>query len=190
MATKIDKLKSKRTILRSAVTKLENKATRILETDPLDIQELKIFKFQLIEKQNQLKEIDNQTEQIITDLKELEKEIEDNEKYLEKFIRISCQIDLKLEFSLSENSKILVNASNSESISMSKQTVNLPKFDLPNSSGALEDWISFKQIFVTTIHENSEHPHLFRNIKCYNIKLWSNAVSCCGIMSSSRRHRR
>ncbi|GFU60121.1 integrase catalytic domain-containing protein [Trichonephila clavipes] len=107
-------------------------------------------------KQNQLKEIDNQIKEIITDLEELEKEIEDSGKYLEKAIRISCQIDLKLEFSLSENSKILVNASNSESMSMSKQTVNLLKFDLPNFSGALEDWISFKQIFVTTIHENSE----------------------------------
>lgn len=41
-----------------------------------------------------------------------------------------------------------------------KQSVNLPKFDLPRFSGGLEDWLSFKQIFGTTIHENTQLSNL------------------------------
>lgn len=70
LASKLEKLESKRIILRFSVTKLENKTLKKLEIETLDFQELKISKSQLFEKQTQLEEINSQIEEVLTDLGE------------------------------------------------------------------------------------------------------------------------
>lgn len=154
MATvKLDKLKAKRTTLRSSVSKLETKVLKVIESDSIEYQELRVLRIQVNEKQNQLDIVNKEIEDII-DIQDLEKEVEDSEKWSEKLIRIKCQIESKIE-SCSQNISD-VKKQDEISIPVSKQSVNLPKFDLPHFNGSLEEWLNFKQIFISTIHENSD----------------------------------
>lgn len=96
MASKLDKSKSKRGIHRSAITKLETKITKYLEAEQIDCKELNIFKFQIIDQQNQINSLNNEVEDLVTDLEDLKKDVEESQKYTEKLIRMKVEIECKI----------------------------------------------------------------------------------------------
>lgn len=140
--TSIKQALTKKRVQKAQLTKLDNKVI----SDDFDIKELDIC--------------DQKLKDIITELNECfdylfengqDSDIDTYASEQEQVFDIRDQIEYKLNKMKkkddSKESPLLTNRCT---------TVRLPKISLPIFSGSLHEWLSFKDIFIATIHQNNE----------------------------------
>ncbi|GFY69400.1 DUF1758 domain-containing protein [Trichonephila inaurata madagascariensis] len=88
----IEKIKNKRTSIRSAVTKLITKIQNYIESNCDDVDNILELQDQLIEK-----ELNAEMENLIVDASEFDTEINGSEEYSEKIVSIKCKIKLYIK---------------------------------------------------------------------------------------------
>ncbi|GFY42297.1 hypothetical protein TNIN_214891 [Trichonephila inaurata madagascariensis] len=88
----IEKIKNKRTPIRSAVTKLITKIQNYIESNCDDVDNILELQDQLIEKELSLKQLNSEMEHLIVDDSEFNAEINASEEYSEKIVSIKYKI--------------------------------------------------------------------------------------------------
>ncbi|GFY60657.1 hypothetical protein TNIN_6551 [Trichonephila inaurata madagascariensis] len=88
----IEKIKNKRTPIRSAVTKLITKIQNYIESNCEDVDNILELQDQLIEKELSLKQLNAEMENLIGDASEFDTEINGSEEYSEKIVSIKYKI--------------------------------------------------------------------------------------------------
>jgi hypothetical protein len=87
---------------------------------------------------------------------------DENETFYEEYTKITdevFEISAKIEESISiQNSNVKMAAVSNDA--NSENNIKLPKFHLPVFSGSLDDWLTFKEVFNSTIDSNSNLTNL------------------------------
>ena len=138
---------SKKKVLKSNITKATND---LAKSDALDKFELEIFEKKC---SNFNKECSDIFEKIFEncDEKDLEKFIAEQQSIQENIDKLWVMVkrktaELSPELQTSVQTKIEANVT---------ETMRLPKLNLPTFSGNIHEWLSFKDIFRSSIHKNS-----------------------------------
>lgn len=79
----------------------------------------------------------------------------ENDDNVDKYLRYKDKV-LNLLVSLEEKTKLGKNSENDTGSKSKQISVKLPKFDLPHFYGDSEHWISFKELFESTIVQNEQ----------------------------------
>lgn len=125
--------------VKSAITKLSEK---ISDTE-IDLNEIELYTEKLSNLKTELNEIFNE---ILTDCKD-----EEVDKFIEERIGIENNIDdlcLKIGRQRRKPNTLKPEVNSLESI-------KLPKLNLPSFSGNIQDWLSFKDLFRASVHNNA-----------------------------------
>ncbi|GFY70342.1 uncharacterized protein TNIN_283061 [Trichonephila inaurata madagascariensis] len=151
----IEKIKNKRTPIRSAVTKLITKIQNYIESNCDDVDNILELQDQLIEKELSLKQLNAEMENLIVDASEFDTEINGSEEYSEKIVSIKYKIKSYIkrrEGNLNVPSSTQVwSGQNRPQLS-----IKLPEIPLPKFSGKYEEWSNFKIQFNNIISTNSQ----------------------------------
>ena len=165
----VDKVKKKRTTHRRNVTKIVNKVDELLKTDPVDKRKLKHYQNELIEKRSDLKDLDNEILELLTehaDEQTADKEMDDALEYKE---RLSCALisieealeKLKLpNIQRSDSRESLASIGSLSSIGSQGKRVNvkLPKLELRKFNGKIYEWQEFWDVFVPLYTKTKSWP--------------------------------
>ncbi|GFY61137.1 uncharacterized protein TNIN_343451 [Trichonephila inaurata madagascariensis] len=151
----IEKIKNKRTPIRSAVTKLITKIQNYIESNCEDVDNILELQDQLIEKELSLKQLNAEMENLIVDASEFDTELNGSEEYSEKIVSIKYKIKSYIkrrEGNLNVPSSTQVwSGQNRPQLS-----IKLPEIPLPKFSGKYEEWSNFKIQFNNIISTNSQ----------------------------------
>ncbi|GBO32569.1 hypothetical protein AVEN_45163-1 [Araneus ventricosus] len=165
----LERLKAKRTTTRSLFTRLTTKINTGIETPvgenlnkEVKVGDLCELRCQLIEKINELKELDLQVEKVVN-ISEIEKEVTDSEKYRETLIVLKSRLDRCIS-SLERTSNILQTNENTEHAVGVTETnvipyktesnVKLPQITICTFKGDCSEWLNFYNSFEVAIHNN------------------------------------
>lgn len=91
MADDLERVKRKRSTIRSLTTRLLHKIEKELSAEPMNVADLEDALSQLSVKENLLTDLDQEIEHAITDLDELEVEITGAQEYQERLLAIKCR---------------------------------------------------------------------------------------------------
>ena len=176
----VDKVKKKRTTHRRNVTKIVNKVDELLKTDPVDKRKLKHYQNELIEKRSDLKDLDNEILELLTehaDEQTADKEMDDALEYKEKLSCALISIEEALEklklpnLQRSDSRESLASIGSLSSIGSQGKRVNvkLPKLELRKFNGKIYEWQEFWDGFCSAIHENEELANVdkFKYLKSF-----------------------
>ena len=147
----VDKVKKKRMTHQRNVTKIVNKVDELLKTDPVDKRKLKHYQNELIEKRSDLKDLDNEILELLTehaDEQTMDKEMDDALEYKEK---LSCALILieealenmklpNIQRSDSRESLALIGSLSSIGSQGKRVNVKLPKLELRKFNGKIYEW--------------------------------------------------
>ncbi|GFS53483.1 uncharacterized protein TNIN_326411 [Trichonephila inaurata madagascariensis] len=153
----IEKIKNKRTPIRSAVTKLITKIQNYIESNCDDVDNILELQDQLIEKEISLKQLNSEMEHLIVDASEFNAEINASEEYSE--IIISIKYKIKSYIKRREGN---LNVPNSTQVwsgqNRPQLSIKLPEIPLPMFSGKYEEWSNFKIQFTTLSQQIHNSP--------------------------------
>ncbi|GFQ88976.1 hypothetical protein TNCT_34441 [Trichonephila clavata] len=96
MTSKFEKTEVKRSVLRTAITKLTVKISNYLENDEIECEWLKVFKNHLIDQERQYNDLNNPVCDLISYLDDLANDIEESQIYSEQLIRFKAKVESKL----------------------------------------------------------------------------------------------
>lgn len=154
------KLKSKRTILRSTVTKYCNKIETSLKesNENLDLNELEECLEQLIKKADELKIADSEIEQYLKP-EDYDREFQSIEDYNEKITKWEFRAKKRInEINPTpiSNPSAPVHRQDSDQNQSTREAVNikLPKLSIPMFYGDSSQWLNFWNSFESAIHNN------------------------------------
>ncbi|GBM78472.1 hypothetical protein AVEN_81536-1 [Araneus ventricosus] len=187
----LERLKAKRTTTRSLFTRLTTKINTGIETPvgenlnkEVKLGDLCELRCQLIEKINELKELDLQVEKVVN-ISEIEKEVTDSEKYRETGIVFKSRLDRCIS-SLERTSNILQTNQNTEHAVGVTQTnvipyktesnVKLPQITICTFNGDCSEWLNFYNSFEVAIHNNESLSKIEKFT--YLKSVGSNCVFC------------
>ncbi|KAG0443974.1 hypothetical protein HPB47_014325 [Ixodes persulcatus] len=181
----MDRIKRTRGVIRSAVTRTLNALTDLLRGTDLDFTDLHVHLDFLLQKEAQLKDIDNEIKDLVDD-EDLENEVvgtlEYNMNISHTVTRVRCA--LTRNHINSNPSQVSDNGSalgDRDQVSArtgglahaparrTPRTVALPKLQIPSFSGNLRDWQGFWDHFRATIHDNVDLPRIekFKYLQTY-----------------------
>ncbi|XP_054708495.1 uncharacterized protein LOC129218282 [Uloborus diversus] len=149
----LTRVKAKRSIVRRAVTNYVKKIEGNLKEQDVNFEEICENLELLKQKEAELKDIDYKVEALIENLEELDSELESVFAYNEKVILIKFRAEKKLN----EQKKQELNVSSlnsADKTNYGSETIKLPKLSLPNFSGNIIDWLTFKDLFNATVTKN------------------------------------
>ncbi|XP_054723428.1 uncharacterized protein LOC129233424 [Uloborus diversus] len=149
----LTRVKAKRSIVRRAVTNYVKKIEGNLKEQDVNFEEISENLELLKQKEAELKDIDYKVEALIENLEELDSELESVFAYNEKVILIKFRAEKKLN----EQKKPELNVSSlnsADKTNYGSETIKLPKLSLPNFSGNIIDWLTFKDLFNATVTKN------------------------------------
>ncbi|GBO41698.1 hypothetical protein AVEN_214366-1 [Araneus ventricosus] len=180
----LERLKAKRTTTRSLFTRLTTKINTGIETPvgenlnkEVKLGDLCELRCQLIEKINELKELDLQVEKVVN-ISEIEKEVTDSEKYRETGIVLKSRLNRCIS-SLERTSNILQTNQNTEHAVGVTETnvipyktesnVKLPQITICTFNGDCSEWLNFYNSFEVAIHNNESLSKIekFTYLKSY-----------------------
>ncbi|GBM88422.1 hypothetical protein AVEN_227893-1 [Araneus ventricosus] len=180
----LERLKAKRTTTRSLFTRLATKINTGIETPvggnlnkEVILGDLCELRCQLIEKINELKELDLQVEKVVN-ISEIEKEVTDSEKYRETGIVFKSRLDRCIS-SLERTSNFLQTNQNTEHAVGVTETnvipykteskVKLPQITICTFNGDCSEWLNFYNSFEVAIHNNESLSKIenFTYLKSY-----------------------
>ena len=138
---------AKKRVLKSQLTKLRQK---------LSNNDSEVSDFELVNEK--LKNLKSEITDIFNSIYSLSEE-DKIETYVSEQVELNEIID-EMEFDLNKKipkkSKLIENKSESVISSANiENNLKLPKFSLPSFSGNMHDWLSFRDIFKASIHDNS-----------------------------------
>lgn len=178
----MEKLKAKRKVLRINTTKLINKIEDyIKESEEVEAQSkiniLREFREQLIEKENNIKKVNSEIEELC-EVKEIELEILGSEEYSEKIVlwkqKIINQIDIWTDqrfFNVNApDNSVITNAHTLvEPVRRETKIVKLPKLNISKFYGDSAHWLEFFSHFENAIHNNNSLTKIdkFNYLKSY-----------------------
>ncbi|GFY39991.1 integrase catalytic domain-containing protein [Trichonephila inaurata madagascariensis] len=193
----LERLKTKRSTVRSLFTKLVTKINANIET-PLNeeinreikLEILQDLKCQLVEKIKDLKELDFGIEKVV-DISDLEKEIMDSEKYRETGTIVRSKLDRYMTLLERTSSNISDGCTSSEQVSRETETniirnsfktensVKLPRININTFNGESSEWLDFYNSFEIAIHKNDTLSKIekFTYLKSYLRGAASTAIS-------------
>ncbi|XP_054711081.1 uncharacterized protein LOC129220676 [Uloborus diversus] len=149
----LTRVKAKRSIVIRAVTNYVKKIEGNLKEQDVNFEEISENLELLKQKEAELKDIDYKVEALIENLEELDSELESVFAYNEKVILIKFRGEKKLN----EQKKLELNVSSlnsADKTNYGSETIKLPKLSLPNFSGNIIDWLTFKDLFNATVTKN------------------------------------
>ena len=162
------------------MTKIVNKVDELLKTDPVDKRKLKHYQNELIEKRSDLKDLDNEILELLTehaDKQTADKEMDDALEYKEKLSCALISIEEALEklklpnIQRSDSRESLASIGSLSSIGSQGKKVNvkLPKLELRKFNGKIYEWQEFWDGFCSAIHENEELANVdkFKYLKSF-----------------------
>ncbi|KAG0433326.1 hypothetical protein HPB47_020023 [Ixodes persulcatus] len=181
----MERMKRTRGVIRSDVTRTLNVLTDLLRgTDP-DFTDLLVHLDFLLQKEAQLKELENEIKELVDD-EDLENEVvgtlEYNMNISHTVTRIRCALARNHIASnpsqVSDNGTALGDRDQVSARTgglahvparQTPRTVALPKLQIPSFSGNLRDWQGFWDHFRATIHDNVDLPHIekFKYLQTY-----------------------
>ncbi|GBN42206.1 hypothetical protein AVEN_226626-1 [Araneus ventricosus] len=180
----LERLKAKSTTTRSLFTRLTTKINTGIETPvgenlnkEVKLGDLCELRCQLIEKINDLKELDLQVEKVVN-ISEIEKEVTDSEKYRETGIVLKSRLDRCIS-SLERTSNILQTSQNTEHAVGVTETnvipyktesnVKLPQITICTFNDDCSEWLNFYNSFEVAIHNNESLSKIekFTYLKSY-----------------------
>ena len=161
----MEKAKKKRASHRRNVTKLVGKVKDLVSkgAGAIDVVMLKHFQREMEDEQNELKECDNKSLEVLYDEDnddEVDKKMEEASKYKERILRALLTIEDALEKSKPQqilNSSLASNTFVSSAGSSAGNGVNirLPKLELTTFGGHPHCWQEFWDGYSSTVHENN-----------------------------------
>ena len=162
------------------MTKIVNKVDELLKTDPVDKRKLKHYQNELIKKRSDLKDLDNEILELLTehaDKQTADKEMDDALEYKEKLSCALISIEEALEklklpnIQRSDSRESLASIGSLSSIGSQGKKVNvkLPKLELRKFNGKIYEWQEFWDGFCSVIHENEELANVdkFKYLKSF-----------------------
>lgn len=174
MATQaaIDRLKRRRAVVRTSITKLLNDIDVLLATEDTYHGELQEkFEF-LLSKESTLKELDREMEAVV-DCESIEEEMTGAEVYYERISVTKTRLRNKLtereqataRLSLMQNTAIKPVANQGQTT----MTVKLPKLEITKFQGDIQAWQGFWSQFDCTIHQSETLSEIdkFKYLKSY-----------------------
>lgn len=154
----MENFKKQRKALRSQVTKILGKENTLIESE--DIIKIQVYKEQLLEKKQDLRQIDKEIMDITKDTDdEMEKEYEISESYNEKILEVIKRVEVILkekEKKKEKSQEILKIPNTSEEDKKRTFSARLPKVELPFFEGDINKWYAFWQIFEANIHQRED----------------------------------
>lgn len=175
----MESLKKKRSVLKGKITRINNILKPKFVSGGVEIEELDVYTVQIDEIWVELNNI--HTEIIMACKSEEEasnvKEFEDLASNIDT-LRINVAREKSKWKSKAGNASNSVNVKECKS-KVSESCLKLPKFELPNFFGEFSSWMSFKELFLSSIDENSEltelqkFQYLFASLKGSALKLIS-----------------
>ncbi|GFY78680.1 uncharacterized protein TNIN_162431 [Trichonephila inaurata madagascariensis] len=193
----LERLKTKRSTVRSLFTKLVTKINANIETPvneeinrEIKLEILQDLKCQLVEKIKDLKELDFGIEKVV-DISDLEKEIMDSEKYRETGTIVRSKLDRYMTLLERTSSNISDGCTSSEQVSRETETniirnsfktensVKLPRININTFNGEFSEWLDFYNSFEIAIHKNDTLNKIekFTYLKSYLRGAASTAIS-------------
>ncbi|XP_015908530.1 uncharacterized protein [Parasteatoda tepidariorum] len=168
----MDRLKTKRTPLRSAFTKTFNSLTEEVEKETVDLQSILILSEQLEEKFNRLKADDMEILEFLLENKaseeEYTKEFDSCEAHTDKFVALKTKVN-NITASINVSISPTSNERNMElqQPSMAATTFKLPKLNLIEFDGDPRNWLNFWNTFKkihkdTNIDKHSKFVYLIQ----------------------------
>ena len=156
MTEEITKIKAKRSVIRSSITKYCKKIENSLKESDVDTDDLEENLEQLIKKADELKLVDKEFEQYLTG-EECVKEFEAMEEYSEKITKWSHKANKKInELKSISNLPMSAPVLSTQSVQSIQEKVNvkLPKLSIPKFFGDTSQWLTFWSCFENAIHNN------------------------------------
>ncbi|GBO18375.1 hypothetical protein AVEN_130646-1 [Araneus ventricosus] len=158
----IEKFKSKRKVVRTASTKLVNQITLLLESYDIkkekDRKKLSEYLLNVEDKLKELKTLNKEIEELITDKAVFEADIETSFEYEEKLNDLKFQIKSKIDNFKIEQQPVTappvnIPANNAET-KRPATSINLPKLRIPTFSGDASTFLEFINSFSNAIDSN------------------------------------
>lgn len=156
--SEMEEVKKQRRAVRTQATKILGKIDE--KVGHPDLTKLRTLKTQLLEKKQELKILDNEIIKLTTDDDEnMDKELEIAEEYQENLIEALEKVKLKLEETTKEQKKektTEIEIIKEKKKNTSEVKAKLPKINLPQFDGKIQEWTAFWQIFDATINQREE----------------------------------
>ncbi|GBL65833.1 hypothetical protein AVEN_66588-1 [Araneus ventricosus] len=150
MDDKSGRLKKKRGVTRTSVTKIcKAIETELTKTD-VNVDALEEMLEQLAVESNELKNLDSQIEEFVSDDK-LEKEVKEVAEYTQKIITWKFRATKKIREQTKNVDSLNVPSS---CYKESSSNIKLPKLSISKFYGQSSLWLSFWNSFESAIHEN------------------------------------
>ncbi|GBM10744.1 hypothetical protein AVEN_129-1 [Araneus ventricosus] len=158
----IEKFKSKRKVVRTASTKLVNQITLLLESYDIkkekDRKKLSEYLLNVEDKLKELKTLNKEIEELITDKAVFEADIETSFEYEEKLNDLKFQIKSKIDNFKIEQQPVTappvnIPANNAET-KRPATSISLPKLRIPTFSGDASTFLEFINSFSNAIDSN------------------------------------
>ncbi|XP_055951561.1 uncharacterized protein LOC129987626 [Argiope bruennichi] len=156
----LDKLKAKRKIIRTACTKLINKAYLLLESCDIeserDQEQLSEHLSSLEAKQLDLKSLNSEIEDLISDSALFDIEIQSSFEYEEQINEAKFKIKSKIKKFKTDQQPIPPLAANGSNVRINcpATSINLPKLRIPTFSGDASTFLEFINSFNNAIDSN------------------------------------
>lgn len=154
----MDAIKKQRASVKGKITRIKNIVTPKIDDGTISLEELDMY-------YGQIKDITSELNKIHEDTVLQSKSQTEIDTAIEEYDEIALKLDnLTIAINTSRNKltkkvdlpKTESENSNNDKSKILEKTVNLPKFDLKPFYGEADQWLSFKEIFISTIDQNSE----------------------------------
>lgn len=182
MAEDLERLKRKRTVLRSLTTRLLNRVEREIEDNEPGVDVLEDVLDQLANKRLLLEEVDKQIELATRDLDELETEIMNAQEYIERIIEAKGGLERKLR-----ETRHAKPQGRNDMEKTRTAVVKLPRLTLDKYYGDVSAWQGFWSQFEAAVHKNEslELVDKFNYLKSYVGGTAANAISGLSLSASN-----